>query len=393
MGIELAAGADGQEPSIAILGDAHQIGVGTVLNERLFPRFVLLLDETACPTLGELGELIDRVCDYMADHTPFELSVVDPVVRWAARVAGFTGGLRTPLSSPTSRAHSGTAQSGSRGAEQLAVAVNGLLGSSVARPEHERGTLSRLARVGASGNVASLSLAVRGHDGGSFTVVVPDRPYVMPEIVGLAADCARGVRRAFPSELGHLRSIAFDHSQAGFSRGRRRLGGVAYQNLVTAHINANYTHAEGILAMRRHRIDHPPKTPPFRPRGDATFVDGVVAHELWHLIEGIFERRRYRDSIEFRRRLGEFLGVPSLEYVLRPQRGDSGRGEAALAELRQQVSAYATTNPREATAEMFQAWWWGAQPMAPLVAHFGELVKAFFPSARSATRGADELAS
>ena len=92
----------------------------------------------------------------------------------------------------------------------------------------------------------------------------------------------------------------------------------------------------------------------------------MVAHELWHVIERSFEARRYRDSIELRRRLGEFLGVATLEYVVRPRREDAGRGEAAQVQLRDQVSAYATTNPREATAELFQAWWWGSTPRPPV---------------------------
>jgi hypothetical protein len=38
---------------------------------------------------------------------------------------------------------------------------------------------------------------------------------------------------------------------------------------------------------------------------------------------------------------------------------------------------------------MFAAWWWGAEPLPPVVARFGELVREFFPSACSVPRGID----
>jgi hypothetical protein len=49
----------------------------------------------------------------------------------------------------------------------------------------------------------------------------------------------------------------------------------------------------------------------------------------------------------------------------------------------QEVSAYATTNMREATAEMFMLWWCSRPdaPPAPLVRRFGALVDRYYPPA------------
>ena len=44
-----------------------------------------------------------------------------------------------------------------------------------------------------------------------------------------------------------------------------------------------------------------------------------------------------------------------------------------------EVSEYATTNPREATAEMFKLWWCRDGAPSPVVARFGELIEEFFP--------------
>ena len=48
-----------------------------------------------------------------------------------------------------------------------------------------------------------------------------------------------------------------------------------------------------------------------------------------------------------------------------------------------EVSLYATTNMREATAEMFKLWWCSSPeaPPAPLVARFGALIDRYYPPA------------
>jgi hypothetical protein len=50
--------------------------------------------------------------------------------------------------------------------------------------------------------------------------------------------------------------------------------------------------------------------------------------------------------------------------------------QAAGRLLAETVSNYATTNPLEATAEMFELWWHGASN--PTIDRFGELLDRFF---------------
>jgi hypothetical protein len=82
--------------------------------------------------------------------------------------------------------------------------------------------------------------------------------------------------------------------------------------------------------------------------------------------------------VEFNAALGDALGVESLEHALRGrERGAPAEWQAAHAQLVRDVSNYAGTNPREATAEMFSLWWRGDRA-SPVVARFGELVEQHF---------------
>ena len=95
---------------------------------------------------------------------------------------------------------------------------------------------------------------------------------------------------------------------------------------------------------------------PAPPGGFA--LDGVVAHECWHVVEGQFVGRPLPGHVAFRREVGEYFGVETLEHVTH-QLGTRAPPElqAATARLAAEVSGYATTNPLEATAELFKLWW------------------------------------
>lgn len=43
-----------------------------------------------------------------------------------------------------------------------------------------------------------------------------------------------------------------------------------------------------------------------------------------------------------------------------------------------EVSAYATTNPSEATAELFKLWWCTRDDPPPIARFFGELLERYF---------------
>ena len=57
------------------------------------------------------------------------------------------------------------------------------------------------------------------------------------------------------------------------------------------------------------------------------------------------------------------------------------RWRAGFRRIVAEVSPYATTNIREATAELFKLWWCASpqSPPAPLVARFGALLDRYYP--------------
>ena len=110
-----------------------------------------------------------------------------------------------------------------------------------------------------------------------------------------------------------------------------------------------------------------------------TAIDATTAHEMWHLVEATFEAKRYKESVEFRRQLGFHLGVATLEQAVKGHgRYAPDSWKAASKLLAEEVSLYATTNAKEATAELFKAWWCRTGDLAPVVARFGELLDEFF---------------
>jgi hypothetical protein len=102
-------------------------------------------------------------------------------------------------------------------------------------------------------------------------------------------------------------------------------------------------------------------------------IDHVIAHELWHLLESGWMATDYRASMEFRRRLGEYYGVDTLERIAQPDLDGAGPPfELPYRQLMQDASPYATTNVREATAELFAKWWCHPSPQPAALAYVGE---------------------
>jgi hypothetical protein len=172
----------------------------------------------------------------------------------------------------------------------------------------------------------------------TLQISVPIGDDLMPENVALAVDTLVGVRRWFGDRADHLTRLSFDRVRSG--GGKARWAGSANTSGFTA-------------------------------------LDGTVAHEAWHQIEAGFAARRLAERTELRRQLGLALGVETLEQAItggHPRAPEHWR--AAHARLRQLVSPYATTNPIEATAEMFKLWW--CHISNPLVDRFGELLHELF---------------
>ena len=110
-------------------------------------------------------------------------------------------------------------------------------------------------------------------------------------------------------------------------------------------------------------------------------IDGVVAHEYWHNLDTTIVATP-AVYLELNRELGAELGVETYEHALRGREsGAPVAWQAAFQRILTEVSAYATTNWRESTAELFKLCWCPPDdaPPAPLVAAFGAQLDRFYP--------------
>ena len=312
-----------------------------------------------------------------------EFSGESLVLRQAARQLGFGGGLRGPLTLNIKDTAwpvviDDRVQRFDRH-ERLAwlVATIREMGvtSTPARPNRAFGRLSKRL-VGGVGD--TLEVIVEWAPGRTFIINVPDRPDLMPEAVALAGDTATAVLNRFAEQAHAVRFVYFDRATYGFKTGRE--SGMTQDVAPSIHLNVGFVAVEESLALMRTRDARPVRSGSARPPPPFTELDATVAHELWHKIENVFEAQHYRSSIDFRRRLGLHLGVETLEHAVK---GGSTTAPApwrhAHRRLVNEVSPYATTNRREATAEMFKLWWCGGDSASPIVARFGELVDQFLP--------------
>jgi hypothetical protein len=325
--------------------------------------------------------------------TEVEVHTRDPHLRHALRGAGYDGPLRRPLSHPALQptaapfprldaagasladaaqwpdARSGPAPPGrSTGgrANALGAFVQALVPWADIRAARGGGVARLLAGL-AVGQLQLLELEIRA--GGTrhpLRLRVPDRPDLLPEQVALAADVAATVLRRFP--WLRVLALSFDQGVAGLRVGK--LGGYAMpQARSDIHVNGAYVLDEVVLPPRSH-----PHQSGFHPPTGRTWIEDVVAHELWHAVEHDFEVRRFRESMAFRQELGRFFDLETIEHVFDPG------NEAARRRLAFEVSGYAADSRREATAELFTEWWLSARPR-PAAAAFGALVERYLPPA------------
>lgn len=309
-----------------------------------------------------------------------DLDTIDPLVRHEARLARFDGPLRQPLRGNLEiLLGPSPLELGTTDTEALAREVGRLVGVQVTvRPAG--GWLAKMARGAVAGFGDMVNLVVQGGAGDrDFTLAVPNRADVLPESLGLAVDTLLGVRRRFGRAIYHLRLVSFDHASHGLKVGS--YAGQAQTNVGIIHLNASYALAAELEEQRR---PHPVLAPEFRFSGSAippySTLERTAAHEAWHQIEGAFEARDYKRSIEMRRRLGAHFGVETLEHAILGRKTDAPPAwKAAQAQLVQEVSDYGGTLPGEATAEMFKNWWCPVVPASPAVRLFGQLVEEYLP--------------
>jgi hypothetical protein len=226
------------------------------------------------------------------------------------------------------------------------------------------GPLRRLLRSAVAGVDAVIELDVDAAGRPPLRVVVPRRPDTAIEVLGRAVATTLAARVYLGASADHVVRMSIDRSSKGLVN--RTSAGEAGHLHDTFHLNADFLVAGGT--------------------GDDRFLastnrfEGTVVHEIWHVVEAGVEARSYRSTVEFRRRLGQSLGVETLERATRSwapgASSDSAIWQAAVARLGAEVSDYATTNPKEATAEMFRLWWTVDEPSST-VSLFGSLLPSY----------------
>jgi hypothetical protein len=199
----------------------------------------------------------------------------------------------------------------------------------------------------------------------------------MPEIAAAALDTAFAIRRRYGRMAAGVHTITIDDGAGGMDD--HMTAGSTQGGSGTIYLETSLAFADALSADRLRRggrlgVSAEVPRPWFH-------IDGVVAHEIWHNMDatvattpGVY--------VEFNRALGEELGVETFEHALRGR--DAGAPEPWRAGFRRivaEVSPYATTNMREATAELFKLWWCASPqtPPAPLVARFGALLDRYYP--------------
>jgi len=318
-----------------------------------------------------------------------QVDSLNPVIRDEARRRGYTGPLRGPLTMP-SLGQSGRCGSEGRTAGPAATAVGQCLPGGATDRAATAARLGELlgrsvsAAAGGSrwlnalrfGYAGAARLTVAGSD---LAVTIPDTPELMVETVARAIDTVLDVRHRFGVHADHLRSVSFDRPSHGAQRAR--WAGQASPTVFSIHLNEDLAVADGWVRLRREREAAPLRRPSAGAPPPSTLIDGVAAHEAWHQIEFKF-RARIADHSAFRRALGAVLGVETLEQAIQGgHRNAAGPMRSAYERLRDTVSPYATTNPLEATAEMFKLWWCGASN--PTLDCFGTLLDRYFDLGRT----------
>jgi hypothetical protein len=288
---------------------------------------------------------------------PRNLVVSDPLVREEARRLGCGGALRGPL---------------------VPGAAEGVLGStatavSVLLPTCDVREGRALFRP------PDLRITDVGHRG--VRVRLPRNVELMAEPIAAAADTALAVKARFGRAAAGIDALSFDHGGVALATGD--VSGLAEGASGVVVLTPNFVSADLLAEERRTRAQVNRRSRP-APADDVPCraIDEVVAHECWHYLDAEI-RVSGSDYVAFNAALGEALGVDSLELALRGRERDAPEPwRAAHARLVSEVSAYAATSPREATAEMFSRWWCGEGRSPGVVATFGELVERTFPGRR-----------
>jgi hypothetical protein len=332
-------------------GDALVGGMRVLVNDRVRVGigfgWASVVDDAV---ISRIMHELDRLA---ADHPdlPVFVNVQDALIRHRLREAGYTGALRErlrrgpPLERPVDPI------------EQLCAFVPHL---DVVAHLNSRRAL-RL-EVGAEGIP------------GTLDVGMPRRPMFVEEVAA-CLDTVFALKRALAPMADCVHRVFFGDSKWGEPPAARWAGLAHGDGRFT--VDGNQVFVDDVVALRRARQEQ--RSPISNVAAvplPYTKVDGITAHEVWHLVDREIVRSGL-DYVTFHHALGEPLGVETLEAALRGRRDNADpEMRRAAARLALQVSLYATTNRREATAEMFERWWCSdGDHHRPVVARFGELVE------------------
>jgi hypothetical protein len=262
--------------------------------------------------------------------------------------------------------------------EQLLADLTDLLpGITVVTTDRVAGGLRSFLRIASSGVTNPVHLTAIDSTGTEpLRLAVPIGDDVLAEGVAQAIDTALAVRRRFRPLVDQVR-IFYDQSVQGLRNGK--VAGLAQPGVRDVHLSPAYASVREMDALYG---DRPAEQSPLMALPPVTRIDSVVAHEYWHQIEYGLEGGRYRDSIDFRRAVGGYFGLETIEHVTKGSAvSASPEWQAAHARLANEVSAYAATAPKEATAELFAQWWGTAASPPPSAVFFGQVLRHFFPTA------------
>jgi hypothetical protein len=334
--------------------DAERMGV--VALRRDGDRTTAAVELVIRPDIAQARELVLLVSELPAGALYLETR--DELVRHAARAAGYGGSVRAAVQ-----------RGAGAPALELTEQIEGLLPGSTARVLPRGGLLRRWSGDATAGMSGMRRIEVATIDAPPIKVLLPEAADTIAETIALSVDTIRRVHARFGRAVDYVRTVSFDQSGHGFATGKT--AGSASPILGLIHLNASYASVDRFEVFSGQRESRTPRRARRAVPEPWMTIDGVVAHELWHKLEMAWEARAYRETIEFRREIGRWFGLETLEQVMHD---DTARVQLALG-----VSAYATTNPREATAELFKLWWCGPPPTDSLPARFGALVESFFP--------------
>jgi hypothetical protein len=365
--VRLQRAADHAQSGVLEARDGDRLVAAFVETAAPSGRSVTLIGRAAPMDPTQIRALLDALVAH--DASGLSLATNDPLVRHVARGHGFTGALRGPLVPAASGPWTDLDNTAA-----LRDALADLLPGIDVGAERQAGATRSLLRRAASGvpNLVNL-FAAPDAAAPPTRFSVPLRSDLLVESIARCIDTVTAIRRRFGRVASTARRVSFDHSDFQLLTGHH--AGSADRSSGIIHMNASMASVEGLTAMETVRAQ--------RGGGGATAVaapfnhiDGTTAHEMWHQMEGTIEARRAMEGIELRRRLGEALGVETLEQAV-----NGGRARApdawkrAHARLVEEVSAYAGTAPVEATAEMFELWWCSGDDLTPIVRRFGELAE------------------